>query len=161
MGKRGQILFGMAGGALWGILVCVTPILMDLPYLPAALALPGAFLAPGLFLALVIGRLAQRRFFDDAIIDGNPFPVGSGAELDQRVLTNTVEQLVLALLLWPFVAMSLGGAVAIALGVSFALMRVVFWIGYHLSPPLRGLGFAGTFYPTLIATLWACAAWAG
>jgi MAPEG family len=161
MGKRGQILFGMAGGALWGILVCATPVLMDLPYLPAALALPGAFLAPGLFLALVIGRLAQRRFFDDAIIDGNPFPAGSGAELDQRVLTNTVEQLVLALLLWPFVAMSLGGAVAIALGASFALMRVVFWIGYHLSPPLRGLGFAGTFYPTIIATLWAFAAWAG
>lgn len=161
MGKRGQILFGMAGGALWGILVCATPMWLDLPYLPAALALPGAFLAPGLFLAAVIGRLAQRRFFDDGIIDGDPFQPGSGAELDQRVLTNTVEQLVLALMLWPFVAMTLGGAVVIALGVSFTVMRVLFWFGYHLSPPLRGLGFAGTFYPTLIATLWAFAAWAG
>lgn len=158
--KRPQILTGMALGALWGVLVIGLPQWLGLPYIPAPIALPGAFLAPGLVLALMIGRLAQRRFFDDAIIDGEPFAPGSAAETDQRVLTNTVEQLVLALAIWPFAAVTLGGAVAIALGLSFAVMRLVFWGGYHLSPPLRGLGFAGTFYPTVIAAVWALAAWA-
>ncbi|UWQ63820.1 MAPEG family protein [Leisingera caerulea] len=157
--KRPQILIGIALGALWGGVVTGLPQWLGLPYIPAPIALPGAFLAPGLVLALIIGRLAQRRFFDDAIIDGEPFAPGSPAEIDQRVLTNTVEQLVLALAIWPFAAVTLGGAVAIALGLSFALMRVLFWAGYHLSPPLRGLGFAGTFYPTVIAGIWAAAVW--
>ena len=119
--KRPQILTGMALGALWGVLVIGLPQWLGLPYIPAPIALPGAFLAPGLVLALMIGRLAQRRFFDDAIIDGEPFAPGSAAETDQRVLTNTVEQLVLALAIWPFAAVTLGGAVAIALGLSFAV----------------------------------------
>ncbi|AHD00370.1 50S ribosomal protein L11 [Leisingera methylohalidivorans DSM 14336] len=110
-------------------------------------------------LALIIGRIAQRRFFDDAIIDGDPFAPGSPAEIDQRVLTNTAEQLVLALAVWPFAAVALGGAVVLALGLSFALMRVLFWAGCHLSLPLRGLGFAGTFYPTVIAAVWAVVVW--
>lgn len=157
--KRPQILIGMALGALWGVVVTGLPQWLGLPYIPAPIALPGAFLAPGLVLALIIGRLAQRRFFDDAIIDGEPFAPGTAAEIDQRVLANTVEQLVLALAIWPFAAVTLGGAVAITLGLSFALMRVLFWAGYHLSPPLRGLGFAGTFYPTVIAGIWAAAVW--
>lgn len=157
--KRPRILIGMALGALWGVLVVGLPQWLGLPYLPAPVALPVAFLAPGLVLALIIGRLAQRRFFDDAIIDGEPFSPGSPAKIDQRVLANTVEQLVLALAIWPFAAVTLGGAVAIALGLSFAVMRLLFWGGYHLSPPLRGLGFAGTFYPTVIAGIWALAVW--
>ncbi|KIC34441.1 MAPEG family protein [Leisingera sp. ANG-S5] len=157
--KRPRILIGMAIGALWGLLVVGLPQWLGLPYIPAPIALPGAFLAPGLVLVLIIGRLAQRRFFDDAIIDGEPFAPGSPAEIDQRVLTNSIEQLVLALAIWPFAAVTLGGAVAIALGLSFAVMRLLFWGGYHLSPPLRGLGFAGTFYPTVIAGIWALAVW--
>lgn len=157
--KRPLILAGMAGGLVWAFVLVGGPQWAGLPYLPAAIALPGAFLAPGLVLALMIGRLAQRRFFDDAIIDGQPFVSGSPAEIDQRVLVNTVEQLVLALAIWPFAAATLGGAVAIALGLGFALMRLLFWIGNHLSPPLRGLGFAGTFYPSVLAGIWSLAAW--
>ncbi|WP_044008345.1 MAPEG family protein [Leisingera methylohalidivorans] len=157
--KRPQILTGMALGALWGVMVTGLPQWLGLPYIPAPIALPGAFLAPGLVLALIIGRIAQRRFFDDAIIDGDPFAPGSPAEIDQRVLTNTAEQLVLALAVWPFAAVALGGAVVLALGLSFALMRVLFWAGCHLSLPLRGLGFAGTFYPTVIAAVWAVVVW--
>ncbi|MBY6138842.1 MAPEG family protein [Leisingera daeponensis] len=157
--KRPQILAGMALGALWGVLVTGLPQWLGLPYIPAPIALPGAFLAPGLVLALMIGRLAQRRFFDDALIGGQPFAPGSAADTDQRVLANTVEQLVLALAVWPFAAVTLGGAVAIALGLSFACMRIVFWAGCHLSLPLRALGFAGTFYPTVIAGIWAAALW--
>ena len=159
-GKRRTILIGMAGGALWALAVVSGPALLDIPYLPAPVALPGAFLAPGLVLAGMIARLAARRFFDDAVIDGADPAPGSPAWVDQRVLANTLEQLALALAVWPFVALTLGGAAAIALGLSFALMRLLFWAGYHLSPPLRSLGFAGTFYPTVLAGLWALAFWA-
>ena len=159
MSKRSKIVLGMAGGALWGVLLVGGPQWLGFGYIPAQLALPGAFVAPGVFLIAVIGFLAQRRFFDDAIVDGDAFAPGSAEEIAQRVQTNTVEQLVLALAIWPFVAVSLGGAVVIALGLGFACMRVVFWAGYLVSPPLRGLGFAGTFYPTVLSGLWSLSAW--
>jgi uncharacterized membrane protein YecN with MAPEG domain len=77
------------------------------------------------------------------------------------VLANTSEQLLLALVTWPFVAMTLGGAVVMVMGVGFALARLAFWAGYHLSPPLRAFGFAATFYPTVLAAIWSIVAWLG
>ncbi|NIZ14986.1 MAPEG family protein [Phaeobacter sp. HF9A] len=159
MGKRAQILLGMAGGGVWGLVLIALPLWLQLPYIPAPLALPGAFVAPGLVMVAMIGFLATRRFFDDAIIDGGAFVPGSSEDIAQRVLRNTGEQLLIALLLWPFVAVTLGGAVVIALGLGFALMRLLFWIGYLLSPPLRALGFAGSFYPTVLASLWSLVVW--
>ena len=158
--KRAKILIGMVLGALWGVVLVGGPQWLGVKYIPTPVALPFAFVAPGLFLAVVIGFLAQRRFFDDEIIDGEPFAPGSPNEIAQRVLTNTVEQLVLALAIWPLATASLGGAVAISLGLGFAAMRVLFWIGYLSSPPLRALGFAGTFYPTVVAAVWSIWVWA-
>ena len=158
-GKRRVILAGMAGGALWAVALVWGVQAAGLPFLPPPIALPLGFAGPGLVLAAMVGRLAQRRFFDDAITDGQPLVSGSPAEIDQRVLSNTVEQLVLALAIWPFAALSLGGAAVVVLGLGFAVMRVLFWIGYHLSPPLRGFGFAATFYPTVVAGIWAFAVW--
>jgi len=154
MGRRGRILIGMAAGALWSVGVVIGSSYGPQPFLPLNIALIYAFLPAGLFLMLLVGRLAQRRFFDDAIIDGQLYVPGSGAEIDQRVLTNTVEQCVLALLLWPFVASWLGGVTVVVIGVAFGVARLAFWIGYHLSPPLRAFGFAASFYPTVLATIW-------
>lgn len=159
MRKRPKILIGMAAGALWALAVVGGPLMADVPFLPPPLALPGAFFVPGLVLVAMIGRLAQTRFFDDTIIDGEEFARNSRAWIDQRVLSNTIEQLVLALVIWPFVALTLGGAVVVVMGVAFAISRVAFWVGYHLSPPLRGFGFAATFYPTILAGIWALAVW--
>lgn len=160
--KRRVVLAGMAGGAVWAVLL-----LWGFPAfglygqteLPPLTALALAFVAPGLVTAAMVGRLAQRRFFDDAIIDGDSFEPNSGAEIDQRVLTNSAEQLVLALCLWPPLAVlrDSGQDIVIALGLGFAAARVLFWVGYHRSPPLRGLGFAATFYPSLGAGAWAAA----
>ena len=160
MGKRPAILAGMAGGVFWGFMVlwwgsgllAATPSRFEVPE-----AMIVGLVPAGLFTLLVIGRLAQRRFFDDDIIDGQAFAPGSGAEIDQRVLTNTIEQIVLALCLWPGIGVILSPGMIVALGVSFAAARTLFWIGYHLSPPLRGLGFAATFYPTVMAAIWAIA----
>ena len=75
------------------------------------------------------------------------------------MLSNTAEQALLALLIWPFVALTMGGQVAVVLGLAFALARLAFWIGYHLAPPLRAFGFAATFYTTVLAGVWSLAIW--
>ena len=146
---------GMAGGALWAVAVVWVGHDLVLPVEPIrAVAL--AFLPPGLVLAAMIGRLAQRRFFDPSLIDG--VPTTGAAEIDRRALVNTVEQVVLALCLWPPLAVLLGprgAGVVIALGWAFVPARAAFWIGYHVSAPARAFDFAATFYPTVLARLWA------
>lgn len=154
MTKRGRILAGMAVGGLWSVLVVWLPGQGSQPFIPLNLALIYAFVPGGAVMLLMVGRLAERRFFDDRIIDGAAFAPGSPADIDQRVLTNTLEQMGLALLLWPFVATSLGAVTVMAMGLAMAIARLAFWIGYHLSPPLRAFGFAASFYPTVLATIW-------
>ncbi len=153
--KRPVILVGMAAGLIWGlVLLRFGP---PLWYGPDDIALPMAVFPPGIVLLAMIGRLAQRRFFDNAIIDGQPFAPNSAASNDQKVLNNTAEQIVLALCIWPLAAQVHGPGVAVALGVGFAFARIAFWVGYHVSPPLRGFGFAATFYPTILAGISAVA----
>lgn len=71
------------------------------------------------------------------------------------MLTNTLEQAVLAVLLWPAAAHILpsGPGIVLVLGANFFFARLVFWMGYSLAPPLRAFGFAATFYPTLVVAL--------
>ena len=165
MGKRGRIAVGMALGALWAVgLLYVGGTQIKVPIFALTPTILTAFLAPGLVLMLVIARLAQRRFFDDAIIDGQDLAPGTGAQIDQRVLANTVEQLVLVLAIWPAAALMLGErgpGVILSLGLGFAVARLAFWIGYHIAPPLRAFGFAATFYPTVLVAVWALVTLAG
>ncbi|GHF74702.1 MAPEG family protein [Seohaeicola zhoushanensis] len=159
MDRRGRILIGMAGGALWALAVVWGAQRAGLAFMTPLVGVPLAMAPVGLVMTLMIARLAQRRFFDDDIIDGEDFPQGSPAWIDQRVLSNTSEQAVLALLIWPFVALTLGGQVVVVLGFAFALSRIAFWLGYHAAPPLRAFGFAATFYTTALAALWSLAVW--
>jgi hypothetical protein len=115
-----------------------------------------AYLAPGLVTALMVGRIAQRRFFDDALREGQPL-IGP-ARIDGCVLQNTIEQLVLALAIWPAAAVMLGAdgpGVILVLGLGFSVARIAFWIGYRRAPALRAFGFAATFYPTVLVAIWA------
>lgn len=157
MEKRKAIGMGMAGGAVWAVAVLVgAAVFVKLPVFALMPTIMTAFLAPGLVMAAMVGRLAQRRFFDDAIIDGQP--LAGAAAIDQRVLTNTAEQLVLALAVWPAAAVLLGAegpGVILVLGIAFALARLAFWAGYHRAPALRAFGFAASFYPTVLVALWA------
>lgn len=161
--RRAKILAGMAAGVIWGVaLIWVGTTKVNIPIFSFTWMLALAFLFPGLVMAAMIGRIAQRRFFDDAIIDGDPFTPHSAAEIDARVLQNTVEQIVLALALWPVAGHLLavdGPGVVLTLGIGFAIARLLFWVGYHISPPLRAFGFAATFYPTIMVVIWAVLWW--
>ncbi len=150
--KRPIILAGMLGGVVWAVATLVIGARIAVPIAIIQPVLMGAVFAPGLVLMAMIARMAQRRFFDDSLIDGQP-PAGA-ALIDQKVLTNTVEQLALALCIWPLAGFLLGAGTVLVLGLAFALARLLFWVGYHLSPPLRGFGFAASFYPTVAAAGW-------
>ncbi|WP_338550808.1 MAPEG family protein [Roseovarius phycicola] len=150
--KRGMILAGMATGALWAIGLLWIGAQIPVPIAMIQPVLMGAVFGPGVVLMLMIARLAQRRFGDDTAIDGQKLT--GGAAVDQAVLTNTLEQVVLALCIWPLVGFFLGAGTVLVLGLGFVVARLLFWGGYHLSPPLRAFGFAATFYPTLFAAVW-------
>ncbi|KRS12279.1 hypothetical protein XM53_11550 [Roseovarius atlanticus] len=152
MQKRPRILIGMAAGLVWAVAVLWIGRQIPVPMAMMQPTLMGAAFGPGVVLALMIGRLAQRRFFVDDTIDGQPLT--GGAAIDAKVLQNTVEQVVLALCIWPLVGFFLGAGTVLALGIGFAVARVAFWVGYHVAPPLRAFGFAATFYPTVLAALW-------
>lgn len=155
LSKRSTILIGMTGGALWAFFVVAVPILFVRPALfPANLALFYASFMPGLVLMAMIGRLAMRRFFEDIAIDGGEFPPGSPGDVDQRVLQNTVEQCLLAAMIWPLAAFTLGTGPVLWMAAGFIIARLAFWIGYHKAALLRAFGFAATFYPTVLAGLW-------
>jgi hypothetical protein len=156
-GKQGIIAGSIALAMVWAVGLVAWAQGRAVGDLSLPIALAQAMAPCGAVLAAMIARLAERRFFEPGILDGEAFPPGSPAATDQRVLSNTVEQLVLALCLWPFAGWVLGPGVLLPLGLSFAGARVVFWLGYHLAPPFRAFGFAATFFPTLIAALWALA----
>ncbi len=162
---RTRVLMTAAGavGAIWAAgVVWVGVEVIDLPIFTLAPTLLVTFLGPGLILALMVFWSAMRRFLTPALHDGAGGVPGSAMEIDARVLRNTVEQIALALCLWPaigFLAADDGPGLLVALTVSFPLTRIAFWIGYRISPPLRIFGFSATFFATVFALLWAGAFW--
>ena len=154
MAKRGLMLTGGVLGALWSFLVVWLPGQGTQPFIPINLALIYAFAPGGMVMMLMILKIAWRRFLADDLIDGSLPIAGSAADIDQRVLSNTMEQMVLALLLWPLAITHLGAVTVIVMGAAMGVARLAFWIGYHVSPPLRIFGWSATFYATVFATAW-------
>lgn len=122
-----------------------------------------AFLLPGLVLAAMVMTVGLHRFIGNDAAEGGRFH-GPRAQINQRVLINSTEQTVLAFAIWPGAALAIGekgAGVLAAMGVSFVLARLLFWAGYHIRPPLRALGFAATFYPTVAFGIWGAIAMFG
>lgn len=145
-GQRRNTLIGTAAGTLWALAVVILPGQAGLPFLPAPMTLPLAGLLPALVLAAMILRGA--------------FP-GPAAETDRGILLEASAQLVLALAVWPFVALSQGGAPVIVLGLSLGLSSLATWIGAHRAAGLRWAGFAGTLGATVLSGLWSLMLWLG
>ena len=120
---------------------------------------------PTLFLVVSIGRLAKFRFFSADDIDGSALTKGSeNVLLLQSLLQNTLEQLVITISVytaWCFL-MPVSWLSALPLcSVLFALGRILFFKGYKKGAASRAVGFALTFYSTvlLLVVLIAHQAW--
>jgi len=110
-----------------------------------------------LSLVLSIGWLARHRFFSPEDIDGGGLSSGTAqATMLQSVLQNTLEQVVLGVLthmLWA-VTMPLTWQAAIPVAAMlFLFSRLLFARGYEGGAPARALGFALTFYPSVLMLL--------
>jgi hypothetical protein len=160
--KQHGVLRGMMGGLSAALLALVLAIVLA----------PGAFLPDDdgaisaishalqwdalvvVWLAASIAALARHRFFNPSDIDGGGLSEATPtARVFQSVLQNTLEQVVLALathLIWA-AAMPWRWQAAIPVAAMlFFLGRLLFWRGYGRGAAARALGFALTFYPTVV-----------
>ncbi|HXI87552.1 MAG TPA: MAPEG family protein [Parvularculaceae bacterium] len=114
-------------------------------------------LIPGLCLVFGIGLTANNRFLNADAIDGARAPKERFIEINLRYNQNTLEQTVLAAIAWMGLALALPAQslnVIPVLAVLFGAGRSLFIIGYLIAPVGRAVGFALTFYPTVVAFIW-------
>lgn len=159
MSEQKKFRLGLMLGLVWSLaLLWFGAQVVNLPVFTVMPTIMTAFLTPGLVIVAMIARVASRRLVDGEMVDGRLFEAGSKGAIDQKVLLNTIEQLVAALCVWPAAAILLAGdgpGVILVLGFGFAFARLAFWVGYHISAPLRAFGFAASFYPTMFVGMWA------
>lgn len=106
------------------------------------------------WLALSIGLLARHRFFNVADLDGSGLTPGSDkARILQANLQNTLEQTLLAVLVHLIWASYMPADFLMVIPAAVALFiigRILFLAGYHRGAEARALGFALTFYPSVL-----------
>ncbi|NEV65116.1 MAPEG family protein [Thiorhodococcus minor] len=163
--KQTGVLIGIVIGMIIAISIVVAGILWN-PFsyalsLTDAERLTVAFksaLLPLLFLVISVARLAKHRFFTPEDIDG-----GAGFASDseralvlQTLLQNTLEQFCIAVVVyaaWAVVMPSTWLSVVPLAALAFAVGRILFFGGYAKGAPSRALGFALTFYPSVLMLL--------
>jgi hypothetical protein len=123
--------------------------------LPARLAYAiHADAAAMIWLLAAIAGVARGRFFSPSDIDGSGLaPASPRIGVGMAVVQNTLEQTVLAAVLYPALAcLADGDAIRLIprLLTLFYIGRLTFWLGYRHGAPWRAFGFAATFYPTLV-----------
>jgi len=105
-------------------------------------------------LAINIAMLARHRFFTPDDIDGGGLAKGTPTALIlQSTLQNTLEQAALAIpvhVAWAIVMPATWHLAIPAAATLFVIGRVLFWRGYAAGAPARALGFALTFYPSML-----------
>jgi hypothetical protein len=159
---------GVLGGMLAGVAITLLALLYSILSPPAAL-LPDPGVAAAIAQALAwdvllvatlavnIALLARHRFFTPEDIDGGGLTEGTPrAQVLQSTLQNTLEQVVLAFcvhLIWAATMPQAWQAAIPAAAVLFLVGRILFWRGYARGAPARALGFALTFYPTVLMLL--------
>ena len=111
-----------------------------------------AFVA--LWLGISIGLLARHRFFTPEDIDGGGLAPGTEtANILQATLQNTLEQTVLAVLVhlaWAVLMPVTWMSAIPAAVVLFLCGRVMFVRSYRGGAPSRAVGFALTYYPSVL-----------
>jgi uncharacterized membrane protein YecN with MAPEG domain len=111
-------------------------------------------LVPGLFMIIAVARMARQRFFSPEDIDGGVTSTDTPrAQLLQTLLQNTLEQSLIALLVylgWALTMPATWLSVVPVAAMAFAIGRILFFLGYEEGAPSRALGFAMTFYPSVV-----------
>lgn len=109
-------------------------------------------IALGLWLPLQMLVRGLQRYRDEAQITGEaPLP-GSREAIDARVLQNTLEQTVFAVIATGLLTLSQAHHASMLLLVHawlFTIGRIWFWIAYHRAPVMRIYGFGIGAYSTL------------
>jgi len=114
---------------------------------------------PALTLLAMIAAVGNARFASEAI-DPTLGKESRKMVVDGRVADNTTQQLLLFLVGMLALSVTLPVArlnVVAALAITFAIVRIAFWIGYRIKPVHRAFGFAATGYMNLgmlLASLW-------
>lgn len=114
-------------------------------------------LLPGLMLLIGIGVLGSGRFGNEAEDPTACQASSQGMKVNVRYLSNTHEQFTLFLIALLGLALALPAPALTLLPIYaslFVIGRIAFWIGYHINPLYRALGFGMTFYPTVTAMLY-------
>lgn len=112
-----------------------------------------AGLVPVLWLALSIGNVARIRFLSandiDAAISGEP---SERLMIARAILQNTHEQATLAVVAYLAAALTFADTptLLLILATLFSAGRALFWFGYSAGAVGRAIGFALTFYPSLV-----------
>lgn len=110
------------------------------------------------FFAMIIA-VGNARFKSEAI-DPTRGKETPAMIVDGKVADNTLQQLVLFLIATAALAAAIEGEavkIAGAAAITFAMMRVAFWVGYRIRPVYRAFGFSSTLYMNaglLIAAIW-------
>jgi hypothetical protein len=162
--KQRGVLRGMAvGAAIAGAVLVVGVWLNPFAFSPdlspserISVAIQSSSLL-AICLAVAIGRLARHRFFTPEDIDGGGLhPASDRAVLLQSLLQNTLEQSMLAVLVyvaWAAVMPSAWLSTVPLAAVVFAVGRILFFAGYAKGAPARAVGFTMAFYPSLLMLL--------
>lgn len=103
-----------------------------------------------------IGRIASLRFFDESV--SNPLLAANNLRLNimKQYLSNTHEQLFFAVIVYALLSWFLPLEhiyLALLLSVCFVVGRLLFISGYSRGAGARSLGFALTFYSSLVGFL--------
>lgn len=161
MGQRlASLLLSALGAALAAIeTFLLSRLFADVSLAPLAAGfaalLPGAVVLAAMVLAQMGLRFVSGAIDPASVEDPRPLKLG------QRVIANTVEQTLLfapALVALAALEAATAGTL-LALGLVFALSRLLFWAGYAIHPLGRALGMGATALVVLATLAWAL--WAG
>ena len=114
-------------------------------------------LVPGLFMMIAVARMARQRFFSPEDIDGGVTATDTPrAQLLQTLLQNTLEQSLIALLVylgWALTMPATWLSVVPVAAMAFAIGRILFFLSYEKGAPSRALGFAMTCSATVVTMI--------
>lgn len=112
-----------------------------------------ALILPTFSYIIGIGRIASLRFFDDSV--SNPLVAANNLRLNafKQYLSNTHEQLFLALIVYLILSVTLPLPqlyLLLLFSLCFVIGRILFARGYMHGASGRSLGFALTFYSNVL-----------